>query len=144
MTRPSFPSEIDSYARPAFPPLRHAHIPPLIADEDSAAAALESLRTIDTNASELRAFLRAGAAYRRETGRAIPAAEWSKAHDVLDSLARMRQRVQEAVGRYRRDRRDTERASFERAFIEVARRELDVDRFAELALEAQRASRGAA
>lgn len=131
--------------RPTFPALPLVSAPVAIVDSETVDAALSAMAAIDEQGATLRRFLREGAEYRRATGRAVPTREWDAAHDLIHDLARQRQHIQAALGRYRRGRRDAERSSFERAFIEVCRRELDVDRFAELCAEAQTSSsRGAA
>lgn len=129
-----------SLRRPPFPDLPPVSAPVAVIDPDTADAALASMAAIDEQSAALRRFLRDGSEYRRATGRALPTREWDAAHDRIHDLARQRQRIQSALGRYRRDRRDRERLSFERAFVEIARRELDIDRFAELSAEAQRSS----
>lgn len=128
-----------NHSRPCLPDLPQVPVPTAIVDAESAEAAREALAIVDEQAKEIRAFLREGAEYRRHTGGRVPTAEWDAAHDKIHDLARLRERVQEALGRYRR-----ERTSFERAFVEAAVERLDPVTLAEITAKAQRATRGAA
>ncbi len=127
------------HCRPCLPDLPQIQIPAAIVDNESADAAREALAIADEHAKLLRAFLREGAEFRRQTGGRVPTREWDAAHDRLHDLSRLRQRLQETLGRYRR-----ERTSFERAFVEAAVERLDPVTLAEITAKAQRATRGAA
>ena len=137
--RPSARVFVNPSCRPCLPDLPQIQIPAAIVDPESAEAAREALAVADEHAKLLRAFLREGATYRRETGYSVPISEWDAAHDRLHDLSRLRQRLQETLGRYRR-----ERTSFERAFVEAAVERLDPVTLAEITAKAQRATRGAA
>lgn len=129
---------------PSLPDLGPIGVPAAVVCEESLQAALQAIHETQEQATAYRRFLRDGAAYRMKTGRSVPEGAWAFACDEVDRLNLQRQRIQEAVGAYRRKREEAKRASFERAFVDICRRELDVDRFAELASAAQLASRGAA
>ncbi len=124
--------------RPAFPPPLVIVIPAAVSDGESVEAALCALAAIDEESASLRRFLRDGATYRRETGRTIPLVEWDAAHDRIHDLARLRQRVQEALGAHRR-----QRTSFDRAFVNVARERLEPTILGELTAAAQHLAKGA-
>jgi hypothetical protein len=123
--------------RPCLPDLPQIQIPAAIVDPESAEAAREALAVADEHAKLLRAFLREGAEFRRQTGGRVPTREWDAAHDKIHDLARLRERVQEALGRYRR-----KRTSFERAFVEVATATLDPDTLASITASATELTRG--
>lgn len=123
--------------RPRLPILPKIETPAAVIDGESAEAARSAMATVDEHSAEFRRFLREGATYRRETGYSVPISEWDAAHDRLHDLSRLRQRLQETLGRYRR-----ERTSFERAFVEAAVERLDPVTLAEITAKAQRATRG--
>ncbi|MDP2317505.1 MAG: hypothetical protein Q8P41_31765 [Pseudomonadota bacterium] len=116
-------------------------IPVAVVCEESAQAALQAIHELQEQTSAYRRFLRAGAAYRAKTGRPVPGSAWSFAHDEVERLGLQRQRVQEALGSYRRKREEAKRASFERAFVKAAGDYLEQSTFEIIAFEAR--SRGA-
>lgn len=138
MIRPhSHPGE--TISRPSLPDLPAVAVPRTITEPEQAEAARDALAVIDEHAKLLRAFLRDGAEYRRTTGSRVPTSEWDAAHDRIHDLARLREALQERLGRYRR-----QRTSFERAFVEAAKTRLPAPVLAELTAEAFEATRGGA
>lgn len=135
--RPSARVFVNPSCRPCLPDLPQIQIPAAIVDNESADAARDALAIADEHAKLLRAFLREGAEFRRQTGGRVPTREWDAAHDKIHDLARLRERVQEALGRYRR-----KRTSFERAFVEIATARLDPDTLASITAEATVLTRG--
>ena len=124
---------------PMLPDLPKVPVPAVIMDGESAEAARAAISITDEQAALLRRFLREGAEYRRLTGGRVPTREWDAAHDRIHDLARLRERIQEQLGRYRR-----QRTSFEKAFVDAAKRKLPPGILAEITAEAQLATRGGA
>lgn len=132
-------AEPSAVPRPCFPDLPEVPCPVAIVDSESAEAARDAMAVIDEHAALVRAFVRAGAEYRRTTGARVPIREWDLAHDRLHDLARLRERIQEKLGRYRR-----KATSFDRAFVEAARDNLPAPVLAEITAKAQESIRGGA